>query len=160
MSINTCTHTHVYSCSPASVPKRCSRFRDHVSPLAKWLRQKPSAKLGCYGRFSVFPPPGWTHPWVLVRPLVVVLVWRLVGLGGGWGRLGALPLHKNCSPHMRAPLLGSAGHGDNHSEVIGGAWLRMTARGPDFEPPWSGSRPPTWEEWVEEGWVPCGACFF
>ena len=52
-----------------------------------------------------------------------------------------------CAP----PLLGSAGHGDNQTEVIGGACLRMTARGPDIEPPWSGSRPPTWEEWVEEG---------
>ena len=27
----------------------------------------------------------------------------------------------------------------------------MTPWGPDFEDPWVGSEPPTWEQWAEEG---------
>ena len=59
--------------------------------------------------------------------------------------------------HVCPASLDQAGHDDNHVE-INGAWLRITARGPDFESPWYASRPPTWEEWVAEGLVWHTAC--
>ena len=40
--------------------------------------------------------------------------------------------------HASPASLDQAGHDDNHVE-INGAWLRITARDPDFESPWSES---------------------